>query len=295
MRAIRRAVFVLLPSAAIAGGADAQVRASERATISQTIDGTVFTIDYARPRVRGRTPLFGKTVTWGEVWTPGANWATTLEVSRDVKLDGHAVPKGKYSVWFIVQPKEWTVVLDPRFKRYHTEHPDSTAQQIRWKIQPKESEFTEVLTWSYPEIRPDGGVLRMQWGPMVASLDATVTSTYPLTIARSAVEPYLGRYVVQAPDSNSARPPQAIELHYENGSLKARYDPAPRWYPQLQGSIMTRINDDWFIPAIVIDGKIWEMVADMVFEFTVVNGRATGFELRTDQDELMARGTRVKQ
>ena len=80
---------------------------------------------------------------------------------------------------------------------------------------------------------------------MLASLDATVTSTYPLTIARSAVEPYLGRYILSAADSNSSHPPQAIELHYENGSLKARYDPAPSWYPQLQGSIMTRINWAW--------------------------------------------------
>ena len=63
------------------------------------------TINYARPRARGRSPLFGKVVRWGDTWTPGANWATTLEVSREVRLDGHPIPKGKYSVWFVVQPR----------------------------------------------------------------------------------------------------------------------------------------------------------------------------------------------
>ena len=73
----------------------AQIRASERATLSQTIDGTVISLDYARPRLRGRSPIFGKVVKWGELWTPGANWATTLEASKPIALGGQAVAKGK--------------------------------------------------------------------------------------------------------------------------------------------------------------------------------------------------------
>ena len=295
MRMLARVVLALAIGTPAVRPAHGQVRASERATISQVIDGTTFTIDYARPRVRGRSPLFGsRAVQWGEVWTPGANWATTLDVSRDVMLDGHAVAKGKYSVWFQVQPAEWTVVLDPRFKRYHTEHPDSTAQQIRWKIKPTTGEFTEALTWTFPEIRPDGALLRMQWGTMVASIDATVKPTYPLAIARSAAEPYVGRYSWKwiGPDGKES-PADTVELYYEAGSLRQRYAKVPRWYPMIQGAIMARINDDWFIPVILEQGKIWEMVADMVYEFRVVNGTATGFELRDDRDTLMGRGVRV--
>ena len=136
--------------------------------------------------------------------------------------------------------------------------------------------------------------MRMQWGTTVATLDATVSPTFPLTIARSAVEPYLGKYSWKwiGPDGKEEAG-ETFELYYADGSLKVRYDPAPKWYPRIQGSIMARINDDWFIPAIMQDGKLWEMVADMVYEFTVVNGRATGFELRDDRDTLMGRGVRV--
>lgn len=61
----------LLGLAALVGApvpVSAQIRASERAMVSQTIDGTVVAVDYARPRARGRADLFGGVVKWGEVW-----------------------------------------------------------------------------------------------------------------------------------------------------------------------------------------------------------------------------------
>ncbi len=100
--------------------------------MSQTVDGTVITVEYSRPQARGRDSLFGGEVKWNEVWTPGANWATTLEVNRDIELDGHAVPKGKYSVWMVVEPEQWTVVLDPRAHLFHMKHPGPAPDQIRY-------------------------------------------------------------------------------------------------------------------------------------------------------------------
>ena len=73
--------------------AGAQIRASELQTISQTVDGTTVTITYSRPRMRGRWPIFGtRAVQWGEVWTPGANYATILEVNKDITMAGAKVP-----------------------------------------------------------------------------------------------------------------------------------------------------------------------------------------------------------
>lgn len=46
---------------------------------------------------------------------------------------------------------------------------------------------------------------------------------------------------------------------------------------------MVRINDAWFISATIRDGKVWEMAADMVFEFEVVGGKAVSFELRSER------------
>src|SRR5215218_1928112 len=102
--------------------ASAQRRASELATVTQVIDGATVGIEYYRPMLRGRRPFGpGAVVHWGEVWTPGANWATTLEASRDVRLNGQALPKGKYSVWLIPQETgDWTLFLSPDARRFHT-------------------------------------------------------------------------------------------------------------------------------------------------------------------------------
>ena len=86
MRSLTRllsAMLVLLASAP--SPVRAQIRASELAVTRQTIDGTVITLEYSRPRVRGRPVMFGERgrsiVHWEEVWTPGANYATTLETN----------------------------------------------------------------------------------------------------------------------------------------------------------------------------------------------------------------------
>jgi Protein of unknown function (DUF2911) len=270
----------------------AQVRASERAIVTQTADGTVLTINYARPRVRGRTPLFGRVVHWDEVWTPGANWATTLDVNRDVSLDGHPVKKGKYSVWFVVRPGDWTVVLDTNAQRYHTEPPDSEPGQLRWSVKPADGEFTEALTWSFPEVRPDGAVLLFAWGPKRVMINAIVQPSHPIPIARADAEPYLGTYEWTWAESGP-QPVLTFELYYADGMIRQRHTPFPDWYPLLQQQPMVRINDDWFIPAIVRDGKLYEMVSDMVFEFAVTGGKAMSFEIRDDRDHLLGTGKRV--
>ena len=69
---------------ALPAGAQAQVMASEHGMVQQRVDGTTITIEYYRPQRRGRDNLFGGVVKWGSTWTPGANWATTLDVDHDV-------------------------------------------------------------------------------------------------------------------------------------------------------------------------------------------------------------------
>lgn len=169
---------LLVLSAAFAEPAAPQVRASERARISQTVDGTTITIDYARPRLRGRSPIFGGLIRWGEVWTPGANMATTLETDRDITIDGHEVPKGEYSVWLVVAREgPWTLVLDPDAGRFHTNRPREEPGQIRFPVAAQAAPETEVLTWSFPEISATGTTAVMRWADREVRL--------PITVARS--------------------------------------------------------------------------------------------------------------
>jgi hypothetical protein len=282
----------LCPSALLSG----QVRASEAASLSQTIDGTKLSLTYSRPRARTRDSLFGKIVTWGEVWTPGANMATTLELSKSAKLNGHPVPKGKYSVWMVVRASgDWTFVLDPRAELYHMQHPDSTAQQIRFGVRTAEKPFLEVLTWSVPEVSVDGATHAMQWGTTYVPIDVQVEPSYQLGFPERESGPYLGRYEYSwkgAPADTTK--PVTFTVTYEKGNLMGRWDPAPfPDLPEWSRFALIRIKGDWFIPAYLDErGGMLEVEKGMVFEFTVASGRASGIDVRGEDDKLMATAKR---
>src|SRR5436853_5770085 len=76
---------------------DKSKRPSPPASVTQTINsGAVIHIDYSQPSVKGR--VIGKDLEpkEGLVWRTGANEATVFETDKDVKINGQALPAGKY-------------------------------------------------------------------------------------------------------------------------------------------------------------------------------------------------------
>ena len=292
---MKRLTAVLLGlSLAAPGTASAQIRASEIGTMSQIIDGTKITMEYSRPRVRGRDPLFGTPIVrWDEVWTPGANWATTFEASKDLTLGGQRVPKGKYSMWIIVrQNGNWTTVLDPVVRRYHMEPPDSSANQIRIPVRPEDGPFHEVLTWSVPDITATGGKLAMNWGKTTVSMPIAVEPSFQLTISAAEAAPYVGRweYVRRIqPDSGQK---STLFVTHENNTLKGRWEPND---PYFRTFALIRIAPNWFAPGVYDrTGQIYEVYKpEMTFEFTVAGGRASSLDVRTEDDKIEATGKRL--
>ncbi|MEO7368714.1 MAG: DUF2911 domain-containing protein [Gemmatimonadaceae bacterium] len=272
----------------------AQVRASEIGLMSQMIDGTKITVEYSRPRSRGRDSLFGtKAVHWDEVWTPGANWATTFDVNRNIKLNGKPVAKGKYSVWMVVRKTgDWTVVLDPKARRYHMEPPDSSAKQIRIPARVEAVPFTDVLTWSMPEIRMSGGTLAMQWERVRIPLNVEVEPSLVMTLPAGDAAPYLGRYTYTEQDS-TGKPGKVstLTVSHENGTLKGEWNPADPYFKKFA---LVRIAPDWFAPGVYDQkGEIYEVLKpEMVFEFTRSSGKAVSIILRGEDDVVWAKGVR---
>ena len=292
---VRRAVRAVFALALLAPhSAAAQIRASELGSMTQVIDGTKISVTYSRPRTRGRQPLFGtRAAHWGETWTPGANWATLLEVSKDITLNGHAVPKGKYSVWMVLRETgDWTTVLDPKWHLYHMEPPDSNATQIRISTPVSQAPFVDVLTWSMPELSVSGGTLVMQWGTTRASLKLAVTPSLEVTMPEADARPYLGRYEYRRakPDSGSTGVSVFI-VTYENRTLKARWEPNDNY---MQTFAMIRVGPDIFTPGLYDkDGTIYEVLRpDMMFTFRRVAGQPVTFAVRLEDDTLEATGTR---
>lgn len=75
---------------------------------------TDVTIDYCRPKVRGRK-IFGADaealLPYGAYWRTGAGDGTFLTFSTDVTIDGKLVKAGKYNILTVPQKETWTVIL----------------------------------------------------------------------------------------------------------------------------------------------------------------------------------------
>ena len=289
--------LTLIASLGGAAPSRAQIRASEIGAMSQTIDGTRLAMQYSRPRSRGRDTVFGtRAVHWGEVWTPGANWATTLDLSKSVTLNGHAVPKGVYSVWFVVrQSGDWTMVLDPKAHRYHMNPPDSSAAQIRFAIRPEPAPFTDVLTWSMPSIRVNGGTLAFEWERVRVPIEVDVQPSLVMTMAAGEAAPYLGTYMYVEQDSTGKTgKTMVLTIMHENGTLKGQWQPNDPYFGKFA---LIRIAPDWFVPGVYDKtGQIYEVYRqEAVFEFTRVNGRPESLAVRDEDDRITATATRKPQ
>jgi hypothetical protein len=279
-------LLVLLPAALTA-----QIRSSERGGVWQTIDGTVITVEYSRPQVRGRdSTIFGKFVHWGEVWTPGANFATTFEVNRPVKLDGHPVKPGKYSMWLVIQPDQWTMVLDPRVHLYHVPFPDSTPDQLRYLVHPGTGPFTETLTFSFQDVRPDEGTLLLRWGTMQLPFTLEVEPKHKLTISEADAKSYLGRFAARWAGTPDSVAPSKVTLAYENGMLLGQWAPAP--FPDVVTFVLVKIKEDWFMVGNMQDGKLVDLMDEWVFEFARKDGAVIGFEVWGTEDHPDVTATR---
>jgi Protein of unknown function (DUF2911) len=150
-----------------------QVSKSQAAAIGQRVATTEITVTYSRPVARGR-PLFGALVPYDAVWTPGADKATAITVSRNIDVDGHSLPKGSYSVWTIPRRDEWTIIFNKAANAYHTEYPGEAQDALRLQVAPQKGPYVETLTFSFPLVEGKDAILELQWGEVRVPLSIRV-------------------------------------------------------------------------------------------------------------------------
>lgn len=286
----RRPALALLLCCFVSMDAAAQIRASEFATVSQTVDGTVITLEYSRPRVRGRSAVFGDEVKWFEVWTPGANYATTLELNRDVAINKRKVPKGKYSVWMVVrQDRPWTFVLDPRARLFHMAHPDSAENQIRFDVPTVAAPSADVLTWSFPGVSTSGTTLVMHWDTVQVPLQIEVTPSLSRVVSPETARDFLGQYTFKwAGGSDSTA--YTVTLTHEKGEVVGTWNPEP--FDDASPFVLLHKNGDLFFPGFIRNGEIYDVETNLSIQFQRKNGKVSGFEARSSNDRLQGTATR---
>lgn len=278
------AMLLVLPQALAA-----QIKLSEKGSVTQIVNGTTITIEYHRPVARGRESLFGKVVRWNETWTPGANWATTLEVDRDIRLNGYPVPKGKYSVWMVpAKDSAWTVFLNKKPRAWHTQRPKTTDDDVvRFKAMPELLAEMETLTWYFPHIQRDSATLRMHWGTTGVTLRIN-TGNMPRSIVPAADrQKYLGEYMLTW--QNAAADSQKVEITEQGEKLILTYVSSNPYSAELMP-----VADLHFVTGYREKAEVVEVSTHPV-TFQLQNDRIVSFEIHNEETKkLMARARRVK-
>jgi len=139
-------------------------QASPLASIKERVGVTDVSIEYSRPSARERK-IFGGLLPYGAVWRTGANAATKVTFSTDVKLGGAAVPAGSYALFTIPGEAEWTVILskvvDGQWGSYAYNQKDD---QARVRVKPAVmAEPLETMTISLQDMHAGKANLVIAW------------------------------------------------------------------------------------------------------------------------------------
>ncbi|WP_426058214.1 DUF2911 domain-containing protein [Hymenobacter sp. B1770] len=161
---LRRFAFglatLLTASTAYAQTEAPKEKPSPAATASGKIGAADVTVKYSSPAVKGRT-IWGGLEPYGKVWRAGANEATTVEFSKPVKVEGKALPAGKYSLFMIPTEKDWTVIFNKTAEQWGAYKYDEKQDALRVSVKPRKiNTLTERLAY---EVTPKGLVLRWEY------------------------------------------------------------------------------------------------------------------------------------
>jgi hypothetical protein len=148
--------------AAEAPPAATQQPASPRDTVRGRIGGADLLVDYGRPYMRGRT-IMGGLVPYGRVWRTGANEATHLVTSADLRIGGVAVPAGTYTLYTLPGESEWALIVNRQTGQWGTVYDEGRdLARIPMRIRRLDAPVDQFTLSIEP--RGEGeGVLALEW------------------------------------------------------------------------------------------------------------------------------------
>lgn len=156
---------------------------SPPASVAQTLGVTDITVKYHRPFVKGRK-VFGELEPYNKVWRAGANDATTIAFSTDVKIEGQPLPAGTYALFMIPTETEWTIIFNKTAKQWGAFNYKEADDALRIKVKPTTGDMQEALQYSFPTTTNEATQLVMHWGTLKVGF--TISADLPtLTKAKA--------------------------------------------------------------------------------------------------------------
>ena len=139
-------------------------RKSPKASISYTVGLTDISVNYSSPSVKERA-IWGTIVPFDQVWRAGANEATTVEFSTDVKIEGKELKAGKYALFLIPKAEgKWTAIFNTAADQWGAYEYDEAKDALRVEVTAKTAKVNEErLTYSIVDQAVNKGYIRFAW------------------------------------------------------------------------------------------------------------------------------------
>lgn len=179
-------------AAALAAGASVAAdlklpRVSQKGQAMQTVGLTDVTITYSRPGVKGRV-IWGDLVPYDKVWRTGANEATTIAFSTDVRINGNPLEAGTYSLHTIPTKTQWTVIFNTQTNQWGSYAYNDSADALRIQVAPEAHEFQEWMMFSFPMVATEKVTVALDWEKLRVPFEIqTDTIEIGLANARAAM------------------------------------------------------------------------------------------------------------
>jgi len=136
---------------------------SVRDTTRSQIGNAMFTVDYSRPLLRGRT-LLGDVIPYDRVWRTGANAATQFTTSTPIKLAGLQVPAGTYTLFTAPHTNGVDLIVNKQSGQWGTEYNRSLDLGTARLISEVATANVEEFTISIVPGDNRHGTLVFEWG-----------------------------------------------------------------------------------------------------------------------------------
>ena len=173
-------MFVMLFLFQLAAVAQDKPAPSPLGKVYQRVGVTDVEITYSRPNVKGRAIFAEDGLTpLGKLWRTGANAATKISFSTDVKVNGTDVKAGEYAIFSIPGAEEWTLILNSEMEQRGTSKYDEAKDAARFTVKPSEFPFiVETFTIILHNVTDTSTDVGIYWEKTAVSFTVEVEKTW---------------------------------------------------------------------------------------------------------------------
>lgn len=150
------------------------IKGSARREAKGNLGGTEITINYGSPGKRGRV-IWNGLVAYDQVWVSGSHWATAVTFSKDVVIDGTAVPAGTFGFFTIPGISQWTLILNKIYDQHLADKYDASDDVVRITVAPEVlDQPVQRLTYEVEKVSETEGAIAMSWDQIKVSMPFSI-------------------------------------------------------------------------------------------------------------------------